>query len=106
MPGETFVTQSYILAINRTVKHQIKKFSALTTSLNHKNTTENVHCEPRHERRDGDATDWLLQQQSNGPALSIRLTAAVQVLQDIVITSQVKVNAYTGFDGNATAVVY
>ena len=89
MPGETFVTKLHFgnKQNSQTVKHQIKKFSALTTSLNHKNTTEcaqNVYCEPRHERRDGDATDWWLQQQSNGPSLSIRLTVSVSVLQDVV----------------------
>ena len=41
-----------------------------------------VLCEPWHKQRDGDATDWWLQQQSNGPAFSIRLTVSVSVLQD------------------------
>ena len=52
--------------------------------MNHENTTkytQNVHCEPRHKQRDGDATDWRLQQQSNGPAFCIRLTVSVSVVQ-------------------------
>ena len=41
--------------------------------------------DPLHkQRRDGNATDWWLQQQSNGPAFSIRLTASVSVLQDVI----------------------
>ena len=39
---------------------------------------------PWHKQKDGDATDWWLQQQSNGPAFSIRLTVFVSVLQDII----------------------
>jgi len=37
-----------------------------------------------HKQRHGNATDWWLQQQSNGPAFSIRLTVYVSVLQDIM----------------------
>jgi len=32
-----------------------------------------IHHEPWHKPRDGDATNWWLQQQSNGRAFSIRL---------------------------------
>jgi len=43
-------------------------------------------CQPwaPHKQRDGDATDWWLQQQSNGPAFCIRLTVSVSVLQDVI----------------------
>ena len=34
--------------------------------------------------RDGDATDWWLQQQSNGPAFCIQLTVSVSVLHDVI----------------------
>jgi len=57
-----------------------------TILLNHENITEcaqNIHCEPGHKQRDGDATDWWLQQQSNGAAFSIWLTVSVSVLQDV-----------------------
>ena len=36
------------------------------------------------KQRDGNATDWWLQQQSNGQAFSIRRTVSVSVLQDTV----------------------
>ena len=38
----------------------------------------------KKKQKYGDATDWWLQQQSNGPAFSIRLTACVSVLQDVI----------------------
>jgi len=44
---------------------------------------QNVHREPWHKHRDGDATDWWLQQ-SNGQAFCIWLTVSVSVLQDVI----------------------
>jgi len=68
--SKTFQT-SYILVIKNSqrVKPQIQKISALTEHTDSK-------CPPR-ALRDGDATDWWLQQ-SNDPAFSIRLTVSVQ----------------------------
>ena len=43
-----------------------------------------IVTESWHKQRDGDATDWWLQQQSNGQAFSIRLTVSVSVLQDVI----------------------
>jgi len=87
IPGKTFQT-SYILAINKTVKPQFKKkFQHLLNTLNHENNTkyaQNVHREPWHKQRDGDATDWWLQHQSNGPSFCIQLTVAVLALQDVI----------------------
>ena len=54
--------------------------------LNHENTTkcaQSVHSELWHKHRDGDATDWWLQQESNGQASSIRLIVSVSVLQGV-----------------------
>jgi len=55
--------------------------------LNHENTTkcaQSVHSELWHKHRDGDATDWWLQQESNGQASSIRLIVSVSILPDII----------------------
>jgi len=55
--------------------------------LNHENTTkcaQSVHSELWHKHRDGDATDWWLQQESNGQASSIRLIVSVLILPDII----------------------
>jgi len=51
-------------------------------------TPQNVpklSTESQHKQKDGDAADWWLQQQSDGPGLCIRLTISVSVLlQDII----------------------
>jgi len=47
----------------------------------HKHTWHTWHT--WHKQRDGDATDWWLQQQLIDPAFSIRLTVSVSVLQDV-----------------------
>ena len=80
----------YILVINKTVKQQKLKFKHSLNTLNHENTTQcaqNVHRELWHKQRDGDATGWWLQQQSNGPTFSIWLTFSFLVLQDATKTS-------------------
>ena len=48
-------------------------------------TSKNNHYEPWDKReRDGDGTDWWMQQQSNGLASCIVLPVSVSVLQDII----------------------
>jgi len=44
-------------------------------------------------------------QQSNGQAVSIRLTVSVSGLQDVIKIKRFKYGYYTDFVGNATAVV-
>ena len=84
---------------SQTVKPKIQKLSALTT-LNRENTTkcaQNVHRELWQKQRDGDTTDWWLQQQSNGQAISIRRTVSVSVLQNVIKIKRLKWRYYTGF---------
>jgi len=64
----------------------------------------NMSTVSRDTNRDGDATDWWLQQQSDGETFCIRLTVFVSVLQD-VIKINVLGKGYTSFVGSATAVV-
>jgi len=74
IPGKTFQT-SYIMAINKTIKQKTPNSAILSISLTHwkhHKCAQNVHREPWHKHRDGDATDWWLQQ-SNVQAFSIRL---------------------------------
>ena len=42
------------------------------------------------KQRDGDDTDWWLQQQSNGQTFCIRLTISVSVLQDAIKIKRLK----------------
>ena len=44
----------------------------------------NMSTVSRDTNRDGDATDWRLQQQSDGETFCIRLTVFVSVLQDVI----------------------
>ena len=60
---------------------------------------QNVHREPWHKQRDSDASDWWLQQQSNNPAFSIRLTVSVSILQDDTKIKRLREEYYTGFVG-------
>jgi len=46
-----------------------------------------------------------MQQQSNGPDFCIQLTVSVSVLQDVINIERLREGNYTGFIGNATAVV-
>ena len=97
IPGIMLQT-SYILAIHKTVKQWNLNSKILSINLtqwimNHKNTikcAQNVHREPWHKQKDGDATDWWLQRQLNGPDFSIRLTVSVSVLQDVIKIKRLK----------------
>ena len=60
-------------ARTETVDHKCRNVLCMKT-LNHESITkhaQNVCREPQHKQRDGDTTDWWLQQPSNGPAFSI-----------------------------------
>jgi len=46
-------------------------------------TPQNVPRMSTVKQRDGNANDWWLQQQSSGPAFSIRLIVSVSVLQGV-----------------------
>jgi len=69
------------------------------------NVLKNVHYEPWHKQRYGDATDWWLIQQSNCSAFSIRLTVSASFLSDVNKIKRFRWGYYTGFVGNATAVM-
>jgi len=89
IPGKTFQT-SYILAINEAVKQQnLPNSKIISINLTHwtTKTQQNVFkmsTVSRDTSRDGDATDWWLQQQWNGLAFCIRLTVSVLVLQNVI----------------------